>query len=708
MMMTSFQTIFLGFLLLSLGGLSSCRKGSSDKEKRDLLHKKLTFGRRVLSPTGLESPVLLLTGDSTIKQEIDDNGNLLRVLFDTRKMPEISKEKIQPWTRNWISEHSDTLGVQWNDLTPAKRPILNPDQHNLSIEFTRNVNGIPVRDAGIIFHFVTLNPGSERYKLASVHNFTWGSIEISNQPETMPVISQFFEESGYQQLSAISSRDVIFPRKVHNQKVEFLHAREFILKGPGVGLQWTLTLSAKIINDSRILEIYANRHSHSIYAKTFETSFLDQEKQLMPLSFLSLPQGYSTDGDGVSDIPDTGNIQAFTLTGPRAVVQNGANTNSPQEAQDISLTGTINGTQTIVEGENSIEISGLMTYTALLKINRLVRRHLSPSEASILNAPIPAFVDVNTQGTCNAFYAPGDNNYMVFFQEGGGCANTGQMTDVVAHEWCHGLDDKTGQPGISDAAFSEGIGDLCAGFLSQAPEMARGFFLNEPNRAMRSLKNTFKYPENQSQDPHLEGLIPAGAIWDMKENLEKKYGKNFGTFKAERLFFRSLVTTNRYLDLYANVLLLNDDDANPATPSPDFCEINQAFSAHGLAEAEIDCQKSAPILPDNYKVNTNIFLAAEAAESQKNPDKWVVSVTEGAVAHLCFQEPMTCIENNELTTKMKRVGLARILLIFLKPRLQKINSKQVQLSPFSFANIMAKKNTIASYLLRNELISDKI
>lgn len=675
---------FFWLLILSLTGLSSCRKTLNDSQKQEIIKKKLKIGRRVLSSEGFASPVLMLTSDSVVSQQIDENGNLLRVLYDTKAMPEVSKDKLRQWTQDWVSEHSDALGIQLNDLKPAIRPVLNPDQHNLTLEFSRYVNQIPVRDAGLTAHFVRFNTETETYRLASVHNFTWGSINIKNDPETRPDIQHFYDESGFQALTVLSKRDVIFPRKSQSGVTEFLHATEFILNGPGVGIRWTVTLSAQEINESRILEIYQNRHSHSFYAKTYEKSYLDQDKQVMPLSFLALPQGFSTDGDGVSDIPETGNKQNFTLTGTRAVVQNGANTNSPQEAQDITLTGTIEGNQTIVDATGSVEISGLMTYTALLRINRLVRRHLEPSEASILNSPIPAFVDVNTQGTCNAFYAPGDNNYMVFFQEGGGCANTAQMADVVAHEWCHGLDDKTGQPGIADSAFSEGIGDLCAGFLSQSPEMAKGFFLNEPNRAMRSLKNTFKYPDNQSQDPHLEGLIPAGAIWDLKENLEKKYGKDFGSFKAERLFFRSLVTTNRYLDLYANLLLLNDDDQNPATPAPDFCEINQAFSAHGLATAEADCKVNSVEFPQGYKVNTSIFLAAESSENKKDPDKWVVSASKGAVAYLCFQEPGTCIENDKLQIRMKRTGYKESFDIFETPILNN------QLTPGTVVTILIR------------------
>ncbi|MFI5263920.1 MAG: hypothetical protein ACHQM6_05340, partial [Candidatus Kapaibacterium sp.] len=45
-------------------------------------------------------------------------------------------------------------------------------------------------------------------------------------------------------------------------------------------------------------------------------------------------------------------------------------------------------------------------------------------------------VNVNIGSTCNAFYTPDDTS-INFFSAGGGCSNTGQIADVVFHEYGH-------------------------------------------------------------------------------------------------------------------------------------------------------------------------------------------------------------------------------------------------------------------------------
>lgn len=67
-------------------------------------------------------------------------------------------------------------------------------------------------------------------------------------------------------------------------------------------------------------------------------------------------------------------------------------------------------------------------------------------------------LNVNISATCNAYYS---SNTLNFYREGNGCANTGEIRDVMQHEWGHGLDDHDGdRPGYEDAL---GLGDMATG-----------------------------------------------------------------------------------------------------------------------------------------------------------------------------------------------------------------------------------------------------
>ena len=70
----------------------------------------------------------------------------------------------------------------------------------------------------------------------------------------------------------------------------------------------------------------------------------------------------------------------------------------------------------------------------------------------------------------------------------------------------------------------------------------------------------------------------------MRKELIKRYGEVRGADTAAYLFFRHVLTTDTYSDSYQAILLLDDDDGNPATKSPNHCLITKAFSDHGLGK----------------------------------------------------------------------------------------------------------------------------
>ncbi|MDQ3230919.1 MAG: hypothetical protein M3Q07_03790, partial [Pseudobdellovibrionaceae bacterium] len=190
--------------------------------------------------------------------------------------------------------------------------------------------------------------------------------------------------------------------------------------------------------------------------------------------------------------------------------------------------------------------------------------------------------NVNLSETCNAYW---DGRTLNFMSEGSTCRNTGELADVVYHEWGHGLDANIG--GITDGAYSEGIGDIIATFITKSPDMAPGFQkTGSSTGAIRFLDANHSYPP-KSTEVHTEGLVIGSTWYYLIQNFEKRYATQ-GRSLAKKLFLKSLYTTNQYEDSYEATLALDADGGDPSE-GKNFCLITDAFARHGLARRSSKC-----------------------------------------------------------------------------------------------------------------------
>jgi hypothetical protein len=194
---------------------------------------------------------------------------------------------------------------------------------------------------------------------------------------------------------------------------------------------------------------------------------------------------------------------------------------------------------------------------------------------------------VNISQVCNAFY----NGTINFFvagrkQRSNGeiieCNNTGEIADVVYHEWGHGLDDNTG--GIEDSAYSEAIGDTVSALITNSSLVGPGFM--KDGRPVRDLEPNYTYPpsEDLASNPHKEGLVIGSTWFDVFENLKKKHGEVKGASLAKEWFLKSLYTTSQYTDVYEALLAL--DKKADQLRGENYCLLNSVFSEHGLAQKD--------------------------------------------------------------------------------------------------------------------------
>src|SRR5439155_22740779 len=132
-------------------------------------------------------------------------------------------------------------------------------------------------------------------------------------------------------------------------------------------------------------------------------------------------------------------------------------------------------------------------------------------DEKLTNIDLHMKVNVNLNSVCNAFYNPSDTS-LNFFNAGSGCSNTGQIADVVFHEYGHRVTNARYQQAsgqntnIVDGSLGEGFADLNSAFIRDDPRIGIGFFGNN-NKIIRSCDNTKKWPEDINSDIHLSGEI---------------------------------------------------------------------------------------------------------------------------------------------------------------------------------------------------------
>ncbi|WP_255215831.1 DUF4215 domain-containing protein [Pseudenhygromyxa sp. WMMC2535] len=193
-------------------------------------------------------------------------------------------------------------------------------------------------------------------------------------------------------------------------------------------------------------------------------------------------------------------------------------------------------------------------------------------------------VTVNIDDVCNAY---ADGNTINFFSSGSGCENTALLSDVVYHEYGHvahrlGLIEGVG---VFDGAVSEGISDYLSATIVNDAGVAKGFFL-DTSEALRDLDPEgyeWHWPEDNGEI-HAAGRIIGGALWDLRKSLIAKYGQAAGMAATDHIWLQSIRRATDMPSMYTEALIANDDDGNLQNGTPDLCEINAAFGAHGLLE----------------------------------------------------------------------------------------------------------------------------
>ncbi|MCK6526179.1 hypothetical protein L6R50_00995 [Myxococcota bacterium] len=287
-------------------------------------------------------------------------------------------------------------------------------------------------------------------------------------------------------------------------------------------------------------------------------------------------QSVTTDGSGrfTASVSSPATLSA-SVNGQHIRIQNLSDGN-----QEITGTFEVSDGDVVefsAETSSDTGMAQLDVYAYLLQVR----------ERGVVMAPANGYatgrVDakVNTSGNCNAFY---DYSSINFYRSGGGCNNTGRISDVVYHEFGHGFHDAQIVHGVGELeeALSEGGSDYMAGTMWGEPYLAPYFLVGDPT-PLREFDSDRRWPEDRESDPHITGLIFAGAMWDLRSLLAEHLGEEEGVALADRLYAAALATAYDIPSTYEEVLAADDDDGDLSNGTPHVCDINDAFMRHGLA-----------------------------------------------------------------------------------------------------------------------------
>ena len=217
----------------------------------------------------------------------------------------------------------------------------------------------------------------------------------------------------------------------------------------------------------------------------------------------------------------------------------------------------------------------------------LIHDHVKTIHEGLTGADyvMPAAVNIGSEDSywpCNAYW---DYSGINLFSEGGGCAATDQMADVIYHEYGHGLqqfiyDPYT--PNYNSSGLSEGCSDYWGMSLTNSPCLGNGFF--GPGTCLRDGENTLQYPASScGGGVHCLGQYIMGSLWKMRENLIELHGQENGVEISDNLFYWGQTgRPSNDLDYLDEILLADDNDGNVQNGTPNYMQICNAFEIHNM------------------------------------------------------------------------------------------------------------------------------
>ena len=514
--------------------------------------------------------------------------------------------------------HGLGIDISPENLIKSKDFFTRPVDSLVMLKWHQIYEQIPVGGAALQVTFKRVSNKPEQWKIAKIINNTFQDIFASNHQSQKGNIDHILSFYDITDFTLGKTRQIIYPEGDFDGNYTFHRATQFQLHQQAGDEQLSIT----VIDDSDIvLEAISSRlhaDDHDLHIEAYDRSYYYDDKKFFPIKDLA----------NKSESISSGEEATITLKNQRAVVYE----NRSRQVEEITA-NVEQANDKLVFKTTDTDLPAINSFISVNRIAEEATQFITEAQLPELMEPVTVKFNL-TDNRCNAFYDIRRNS-LNFYKEGRGCGNTALVSEIIWHEWGHAIDNWAG--GLGDRAFSEGIGDVVASYMSGSPNLGPGFQANK-EQGVRQVNSGIKYP-CRGCGVHKEGQIIASAFWSMREGFIKIYGRKLGGKKASELFYKHILITDRYTDSYEQILSL-DGKNTTAGQSPHFCLINKAFASHNLAEDK-GCKDK------NVGFGQDIYLAIHREETA-NSVTVKASAKNSKKVGICLNDIETCFEKTAI------------------------------------------------------------
>ena len=524
-------------------------------------------------------------------------------------------QKKDQLTKNVLSANEAFRGIDVKDLILKKNVETKLPGKNKKFDvliYEQTFEGLPVHESFLVSIFKNDIPISIKSNYYPNINFSIKQNLKISEADAFSIATTKLNLSGQHALE--SSKLIIYPGK-STQTYYLAWRLEFpLIKSPLS--KYTVFVDA---NSGQILDYFDNIIHSSIFGTVTGEIFEEHPSQLqseIPFNSNNVSVGNKfsiSDGSGFYNISGLGGPITLSakLEGPYAKVLNEGQP-AAMHTFDTSLPMEHNFNWKNYDSSYKQEESNVFYHTN--KIHDFFAYNLDLTEMDF-----QMLATVNLNYTCNAYYF---NKTINFYKASETCENTALLSDVIYHEYTHGVVEKVitiDFPYWAETGnMNEGFADYFAATVNNNPCMAENFSVNGP--CLRELNNTKRYPEDYHEEPH--GLIFQGALWDLRESL----GKNL----TDHLVIAAMkLQPVSFADYLENLLLVDDDNDNLIDKTPHWMQICEAFYVnHGIYSDY--CVKG--IVPMNsgipfFTYDQNPYNCGNLTNNQECTHTWRINST---------------------------------------------------------------------------------
>jgi hypothetical protein len=181
-------------------------------------------------------------------------------------------------------------------------------------------------------------------------------------------------------------------------------------------------------------------------------------------------------------------------------------------------------------------------------------------------------------------------------------ANTGELGDVIYHEFGHGVTQEVYERNSAPEPPSdlhEGNSDILANFLDRNSQVGLGFFLSTCATGIRDADNDKIYPDDLVGEGHADGEIIAAFYWDAWQSMLADLPQSEADQAAFETWHlaRDMGLPYTQPDQVLWTFLMDDDDEYLNNGTPHHAHFCTAAQNHGF-----DCPAIVPLLVEHEEL----------------------------------------------------------------------------------------------------------